>query len=79
MNRAWLERMMKKHGISYYSLKRVHHFSPDTLLAWEDGTPARIASLRKLAAILDVNVRELIAKLGVKVQASREAKALLEK
>ena len=67
MNRTWLERQMELRGLTYSALRRQFHFSPETLNAWETGTPARPFSLRKLASILRMEYHVLVQNLGVRV------------
>lgn len=67
LNRRWLKDALERRGISIWALKTKHHFSPDTLKGWENGTPARPASVRKLALILDLPFEEVVKRLGVEV------------
>lgn len=75
MNRQWLERQMELRGITYSALRRQFHFSPETLNAWQDGTPARPFSLRKLATILGMEYHVLVRNLGVRVMSMKERRA----
>lgn len=75
MNRQWLERAMEQRGLTYSALRRQFHFSPETLNAWEGGTPARPFSLRKLASILGMEYHILVKNLGVRVMSIRERRA----
>lgn len=71
LNRPWLDKALRQRGISAYALKRSHHFSPETFDAWEKGALARPATLKRLASILGVELRELIRNLGVKVMVTK--------
>lgn len=65
MNRDWIEERMAELGITYHAMKREFRFSPDTLKGWEEGSPPRAYSLRKLARILQISFAELVRGLGV--------------
>ena len=75
MNRKWLEKQMELRGLTYHALRRQFHFSPETLTSWENGTPARPFSVRKLATILGMEYSVLVRNLGVKVLALRDRRA----
>lgn len=78
MNRKFLERLMKERGVTYYRMKRYHHFSPDTLISWEKGDLARPASLKKLAEILGIDAKELTHRLKVNVMPTRTSHELTD-
>ena len=75
MDRKWLEKAMEQRGLTYSALRRQFHFSPETLNAWETGTPARPFSLRKLASILRMEYHVLVHNLGVRVLSIKERRA----
>lgn len=65
MDRDWLETRMAELGLTYHAMRKEFGFSPDNLKAWESGGPARAFTLRKLARILQVEFKALVANLGV--------------
>lgn len=65
INWDWLDERLKELGISRYALKNHFNFNPETIRHWDEGTPPRAFTVRKLARILEVSVKTLVKKLGV--------------
>ena len=54
VNWGWHNARMQKLELTTRLLRTKHHFSPDTIRAWDRGVPARVHSMDRLAKILDV-------------------------
>lgn len=67
MNAQWLEKAMEARGLTYYALRYEHHISPATIKAWREGQEAKPATLRRLAAALNMEFETLRRNLGVTV------------
>lgn len=68
----WLNKVLEERGITRYALKTKHHFNYASFDNWDKGTPARPHSIRKLAAILELEYSEVVDNLGVEVQGLHE-------
>lgn len=74
LNWNWLDRKLKRVGLTYHELHHNYGFHHSTFKGWDAGRRPKMHTIRKLARILNLPPDLLIRNLGVKPLNSEKMK-----